>query len=135
MTSLMVLVTSASRASRKSSVNRSSAAISRLLDVDRVFRAVQCGQAGVVLLARRDRAVTEHGPVALVVVTEQAGRQVVAPAVALTALGIDPHLHRAAPVCAVPPGLRADIRRVSSASHSWSPTSWRSGVTSALPIA
>src|SRR5437588_10289476 len=102
MTSLMVPITSSSRASRKSSVNRSSAAMSRLLDVDRVFRAVQCRQAGVVLLARRARAVTEHGPVALVVVTEQAARQLVAPPTALTALGIAPHTPRAAPACSVP---------------------------------
>src|SRR5690242_11319470 len=85
---------SSSRVSRKSSVNRSSVAMSRLLDVDRTFRAVQLGQAGVLLLARRHGAVAEHGPVTLFVIAEQARRKVVAAAVPLAALVIDPHLHR-----------------------------------------
>src|SRR5215469_4042048 len=100
MISLRVPMTSSSRSSRKSSLNRSSAAMSVLLDqLDRALGTVGHRQARVVHLARRHRPVAADRPVALVVLAEQAGGEVVAAAVPLTALGVDLHSHRSAPVC------------------------------------
>src|SRR5260370_40451240 len=100
-----------------------------------MFGAVERRPAGVLLLVRWHGAVTQDRPVALVVITEQAGGEVVAAPVPLAPLRIDLYLHRVAPVWPGPPGMRADISRVSSAPHSSSPTACRSGVTRALPIA
>src|SRR5258708_39139464 len=104
--------------------------------LDRVFGAVRNGEPCVVLPARRHGAVAEGLPVALVVVAEQAGGEVVAAAVPLAALGVDLDFHRAAPANSViSVRARAVITRVSNAAHSSSPTVCRSGVTSALPMA
>src|SRR5262249_41785760 len=141
MASLIVPMTSSSRESRKSSVNRSSAAMSALLEqVDRALGAVGCRQARVALLARRHDAVAEHLPVTLVVLTEQVGGAVVAAAVPLTALGADLDFHCGVLVCAVRPavargGASAAARRASKAAHSSSSTACRAGGTSVLPIA
>src|SRR5690349_9262785 len=99
MTSLRVPTTSSSRSDRKSSVNRSSAAMSALLELDRALGTVGYRQACVVRLARRHRPVAEDRPVALVVLAEQAGGEVVAAAMPLAALGVDLHSHRWTPVC------------------------------------
>src|SRR5262249_61018662 len=133
-------MTSSSRESRKSSVNRSSAAMSALLEqVDRSLGAVGCRQARVALFARRHDAVAEHLPVTLVVRTEQVGGAVVAAAVPLAALGADLNLHCGVLVCAVRPnvtpgGASAAAKQVSKAAHSSSPTACMAGGTSALPI-
>src|SRR5580704_5355608 len=104
--------------------------------LDCVFRTVQDRQACSVLLVRRHGAVVENLPVAFVVVSEQAGGEVVAAAVPLAEIGIDLHFHCAAPVCVVmAAGARAETSRVSNAPHSSSPTACRSGVMSALPMA
>src|SRR5580704_13375975 len=77
-----------------SRLKRSSMVMSGLPDeVDRLFGAAEHGAAGVGHGARRDHAVTEHGPVALAVLAEQSGRQVVAPPVSLTALSVYPQFH------------------------------------------
>src|SRR5689334_20652921 len=125
-------------ASRERSAKRSSTVMSALLQLDRLFRAVGHGQAGLTLEIRRHATVAEHHPVTLVVVAEQGGGQVVAAAVALATLRVDPylHLHGAAPVCTVAPaGARALATRASSVAHSSSPTVCMSGVTSAPPMA
>src|SRR5690348_12821757 len=93
MTSLRVPMTSSSRSDRKSSVNRSSAVMSALLELDRALGTVGYRQASVACLARR------HRPVAVVVLAEQVGGEVVAAAVPLAALRVDVHSHRSAPVC------------------------------------
>jgi hypothetical protein len=62
-------------------------------ELDRVLGTVRRRQAGVLLLAGRDGALAQHLPVALVVVTEKAGRKVVTAAVPLAAPGVNPHLH------------------------------------------
>jgi hypothetical protein len=64
-----------------------------LEELDRVFWTVESRQASVVLLVRRHRAVAENLPVALVVVSEQAGGEVVAATVSLAELGINLHFH------------------------------------------
>src|ERR1700722_1261016 len=137
MTSFLVPCSS-SPGSRGSRLKGSSMAMSALLgQFDRLLGAVEHGQARVVLRLMRHGAVAEDLPVALVVVTEQAGGEVVTAAMPLTELGIDSQFHCAAPVglgVAVA-GARPAITRVSSAAHSSSVTAWRSGVTSALPIA
>src|SRR5579862_3456782 len=124
---------------RYSSVNRSSAAMSRLLgQFDGVLGAVELRQARVVLQAGRHRTVAQDRPVALVVVAEQAGRQVVAAAVPLAPLVVDLylHFHCVVPVCVeVTVGPNAVTRRLSRSAHSASPTACRSGVIRALPIA
>jgi hypothetical protein len=61
-------------------------------EINRVFGTIQCRKAGIMLLARRYGAVANNRPVALVVITEQAGRKVVAPAVPLAATEVDLHL-------------------------------------------
>src|SRR5690349_404157 len=99
MTSLRVPMTSSSRSDRKSSVNRSSAVMSALLELDRALGTVGYRQASVACLARRHRPVAEDRPVALVVLAEQVGGEVVAAAVPLAALRVDVHSHRSAPVC------------------------------------
>src|SRR5215470_18026867 len=104
-------------------------------EVDRAFGAVGRRPAGLVLLARRHGAVAEDRPVALVVVAEQAGDEVIAPAVPLAAFGVDLHFQCVVPVCAVMRvGASALTRRVSSVAHCSSSTACRSSVTSALPI-
>src|SRR5215469_15820889 len=137
MISLRVPAGSSSPVSREPGVKRSSAAMSALLDeLDRVLGAVQNGQAGVALRFLRHDAVAEDLPVALVVIPEQAGGQVIAAAVPLAEPGIDLYLHCAVPVCAVTAaGASPATTRVSNAAHSSSATAWRSGVMSALPIA
>src|SRR6516162_7841468 len=112
-------------------MNRSSTAMSAHLD--RVLGAVDHRQARLAFLFRRYGAVAEDLPVPLLVVAEQARRQVVAAAMALTAFGIYLYLHCVIPLSVVSP--RAPATRVSSAPHSSSPTACRSGVISALPIA
>src|SRR5581483_2922664 len=115
-------------ASRERSAKRSSTVMSALLQLDRLFRAVGHGQAGVTLEIRRHATVAEHHPVTLVVVAEQGGGQVVAAAVPLATLRVDPYLHGAAPVCTVAPtGARALATRASSVAHSSSPTVCMSG--------
>src|SRR5262249_57635146 len=90
MDSVIVPMSSSSRESRKSSVNRSSAAMSALLEqIDRALGAVGCRQARVALFARRHDAVAEHLPVTLVVRTEQVGGTVVAAPVPLAAVAAD----------------------------------------------
>src|ERR1700680_3256171 len=107
-----------------------------LEEADRPLWTVGRREACFRHLARRHDAVAENRPVALVVVAEQAGGDVVAAAVPLATPGVNVHLHCALPVCAVrPAGARAVTTRVSNAAHSSSPTACRSGVTSALPIA
>src|SRR5215471_7485289 len=102
MASLIAPMSSSSRESRKSWVNRSSAAMSALLEqIDRALGAVGCRQARVALFARRHDAVAEHLPVTLVVRAEQAGGAVVAAAVPLAALGADLDFHCPVLVCAV----------------------------------
>jgi hypothetical protein len=80
--------------------------------LDRAFGTVGRGPARVTLVARRHDAVAEYRPVALVVLAEQAGGEVIAAAVPLAAGGIDVHLHggfthipimTTAPSRAVPP--------------------------------
>src|SRR5580692_12877436 len=86
-------------------VKRSSTAMSPLLEqLDGVLGAVENGQAGVALRLGRHGAVGQNLPVALFVVSEQAGGEVVAAAVPLAEPGIDLHLHCAAPHlgCSVP---------------------------------
>src|SRR5215469_3178611 len=78
---------------------RSSTAISVPFDeVDRPFGAVGDGEACVALLVRWHVAVAENLAEALVVVAEQVGNKVIAAAMTLTTLGVDPHLHRAVPL-------------------------------------
>jgi hypothetical protein len=60
-------------------------------ELDRVFWTVESRQPCVALLVRRHGAVAENLPVSLVVVSEQAGGEVVTPAVSLAELGIDLH--------------------------------------------
>src|SRR5438270_663677 len=109
--------------------------MSGLLDeAERLFRAVGDGQAGVVLqLQRHDAAVTPEDGVAVLVLAEDIGCEVVAASVALAGLGVDLHSHEAVPSCAVVAGLaaRAPTRRPSSSAQSRSSTSCRSGVTRA----
>jgi hypothetical protein len=64
-----------------------------LIQVDRAFRAVGDGKTRFALQARRHYTVTEHLPESLVVVAEQIGGKVIAPAMALAALGVDMELH------------------------------------------
>src|SRR5579859_5242029 len=111
-------------------MKRSSAVMSGHLD--RVFRAVDHGQAGLAFGVWRHGAVAEHLPVAFLVVAEQARGEVVTAAVPLAAFGVYLHLHCVAPVSVL---LSAPATRVSSAAHSCSPIACRSGVMSALPIA
>jgi hypothetical protein len=66
---------------------------SLLKELDRVFGTVESRQACVVLRVRRHGAVAEDLPIALVVISEQAGGQVVAAAVPLAEPGIDLHFH------------------------------------------
>jgi hypothetical protein len=62
--------------------------MSHLLEkLDRAFGTVGRREARVVLLARRHGAIAEDLPVALVVVAEDAGGEVIAAAVPLAALG------------------------------------------------
>src|SRR5580698_9263397 len=111
--------------------------MSSLLYVDRALGAVGRRQAGLLLLARRDGAVAEHRPVALVVVSEQGRREVVTAAVPLAAARDDRDLHGVPPAGAVaasavgdgavgdggPGGASAAAIRVSSAAQSRSPRS------------
>ena len=60
-------------------------------------RAVRRRKASVTLPSRRHAAVARDRSVALVVLAEQVGRDVVAAAVALAAAGADLHLHRTFP--------------------------------------
>src|SRR5215475_16150496 len=90
------------RRSRDSRLKRSSAAMSALLeDLDRALGTVGLRQTCLALLARRHGAVAEQPAVALVILAEQVGDEVVAAAVPLAALGADLHFHRVVPVCAV----------------------------------
>src|SRR5213592_4535482 len=111
--------------------------MSRLLkEVDRAFGAVGHGQTCLAFLAWRHDAVAEDLFVALVVVAEQAGDEVITAAVPLAAVGVDVHFHCVVPVCTVmPAGERPVTTRLSNAAHSSSPTACRSGGTRALPIA
>src|SRR5262249_61268414 len=110
MASLIVPMSSSSRESRKSSVNRSSAAMSALLEqIDRALGAVGCRQARIALFARRHDAVAEHLPVTLVVRTEQVGGTVVAAPVPLAAVAADLDLHGVVPVCAVMPAVMPGV--------------------------
>src|SRR6516162_254581 len=77
-------------------MNRSSTAMSAHLD--RVLGAVDHRQARLAFLFRRYGAVAEDLPVPLLVVAEQARRQVVAAAMALTAFGIYLYLHCVIPI-------------------------------------
>src|SRR5260370_22427979 len=92
------------RVSTKSSVNRSSAVMSRLLEhVDRAFGTVEHRQACTVLFAWQHGALADDRPVALVVRAEQTGSEVVAAAVPLAALGVALYFHCRVPVRAVKP--------------------------------
>jgi hypothetical protein len=64
-----------------------------LEELDRVFGTVDNGQARVALRLRRHGAVAEDLPVTLVVVSEQAGGEIVAAAVPLAELRIDLYFH------------------------------------------
>src|SRR3979411_1684342 len=88
-------------------------------EADRLFRAVGRREACFLLLARRHDGVAENRAIAIVVVAEQAGGDVVAAAMPLATLGVDLHLHCAVPLCAVrPAGARAVTTRVSNAAGS-----------------
>jgi hypothetical protein len=91
-------------------------AMSRLLgELDRVLGTVQRGKAGIMLSAWRHDAIALNRPVALLVVTEQARRKVIAPAVALAGLMVDLHLHSDIPFAIAhwSPRLRGDIDHTS----------------------
>jgi hypothetical protein len=89
-------------------VKRSSTLISGLLEeVDGAFRAVGPREAGPALLARRHHTLAQDFPVTLVILAEQVGREVVAPAVSLAEFSVDSDFHCVLPVCAVAPAKRA----------------------------
>src|SRR5262249_37078414 len=104
MTALREPMTFSALVSLKSSVKRSSAAMSTLFkEFDRVLGTVEPGQACVPLLARRHGAVAKDFPVTFVVVAEKLRDEVVAAAVPLAALGVDLHFHCGVPIWAVLP--------------------------------
>src|SRR5215813_9076688 len=109
--------------------------MSALLEqVDRALGAVGHRPACLLHLVRRHHPGAKYRSVALVVLAEQLGNEVVAAAMTLAASRVDLQFHRdtsaSGSVLA-----RAITRRLRSALHSWSSTGCRSGVTSALPIA
>jgi hypothetical protein len=67
-------------------------------ELNRMLGTIQRREVGVMPLARRHGAVAQNRPVALVVVTEQAGREIVAAAVPLAAPGVNLYLHRDIPL-------------------------------------
>src|SRR5215467_12668589 len=88
--------------SARSCGNRSSTAISGLLgQADGPFRAVGHGQPRGILLVRGHGPVAQDGPVALVVLAEQFGGQVVAAPVSLAHLRVDLDLHCSPRTCGV----------------------------------
>src|ERR1700684_1216699 len=92
--SLRVPADPRSRLRQRPSAERLSLAISEPLnELDRLLGTVQPREAGVVLLARRHGAVAQDRPVALIVLTEQAGRKVVAATVPLAGPRVDLYLH------------------------------------------
>jgi hypothetical protein len=90
-------------------MNLSSTVTSGLLDADGALRTVQYGETGPRLCLRRHDTVTDDPAVTLVVVGEQIGGQVIATAVALAALGVDPHLHGPRIGAPAPSGARTRL--------------------------
>src|SRR5436309_15721412 len=101
--------------------------ISVLLDdVDGLLRAVGRGEACVLLPARRHSTIAGQRGVAVLVLAEQVGSEVVATAVALATFGVDPHSHETVPICVAVVGARAVTTRARRVAHSRSSTSLRS---------
>jgi hypothetical protein len=72
-----------------------------LKEFDRVLGAVGRREARVALAGRRNGPVGQDPPVALLVLAEQRGGEVVAAAVTLAAIGADLRSHGVAPVCSL----------------------------------
>src|SRR5688572_31561326 len=68
-----------------------------LRDGDGHLGAVRHGEAGALLLTRRDRAVADDLPLPEVIRLEHERGERIAPAVALAALFVDVHLHGSPP--------------------------------------
>jgi hypothetical protein len=79
---------------------RSSTAKSRPFDqADRVFWAVELRASRVVRLLCRHDAIAQYLPVTFLVITEQAGSEVVTASVSLAEADIDLQFHRHIPLC------------------------------------
>src|SRR4051794_14609064 len=135
ITSLYRLSEGSGRRSWLSWANRSSTDISVLLEkVDRGFRAVVRGEAGVVLASPGHPALPGQpgqGRVALLVPPQQVRHEGVAAAVPLAPPRIDLDAGALGAVCGVGGGPRGGGRRASSAR----PASWRRALSSGPPSA
>jgi hypothetical protein len=67
-------------------------------EFDRLLGAVEHRTPGVVLLAWRYCALAQHSPVTLVIVTDEAGREVIAAAVPLAPPRVNPQFHQTFPL-------------------------------------
>jgi hypothetical protein len=88
-------------------------------ELDRVLGTVQRRKAGIMLQGRRHGPIAQNHPVSLLVVTEQAGREVVAPAVPLAAPGVDPHSHWDIPFFLRSAGSSSSLIHAAGLSAKW----------------